>query len=226
VWDAAIGLTGGARVLTPLRFDELLPRVTLVQPAPNQITTVAVTQIELWFSQAMHDAGPAGEHSVTNPAAYRLTSAGANGVFEIGTLDAEDDSIPLGAVRYDAATHETVISLSGGPLPDGLYVLRVLGSDPRYAPVNVDGQPLADGADVAFYFGVNAVGPVDLQAAEVTGSEGQLVILQATFRNPASPGPHTATIDWGDGCVETVVSHRQPDRVLTIVRVDVGNPKR
>jgi len=194
VWDAAIGLGLDTRVLTPLRFDQLLPQVTLVQPAPSQIATAAVTQIELRFSEAMQDAGPAGEHSVTNLAAYRLNSAG----------DGDDEWIPLDAVVYDATTHEAVISLCG-PLPDGLYALRVLGSDARYAPVNINGQPLADGADVVFYFTVNAAGPIDVQAADVTGSEGQPISLAVTFRNPGSSGPHTATIDWGDGSVETVV---------------------
>jgi len=193
VWDAAIGLGLDTRVLTPLRFDQLLPQVTLVQPAPSQIATAAVTQIELRFSEAMQDAGPAGEHSVTNLAAYRLTSD-----------DGDDEWIPLDVVSYDAATHEAVISLCGA-LPDGSYALRVLGSDARYAPVNINGQPLADGADVVFYFTVNAAGPIDVQAADVTGSEGQPISLAVTFRNPGSPGPHTATIDWGDGSVETVV---------------------
>ena len=73
------------------------------------------------------------------------------------------------------------------------------GADARYAPVDLTGNPLAGGDDVAFLFAVNTAGPIDLQAADLAGSEGQAVTLNATFRNPGSPGPHTATIDWGDG---------------------------
>ena len=115
-------------MLTPLGFDALLPQVTLVQPAPGQATAAAVTQIELQFSEAMQDAGPAGEHSVTNPAAYRLYSAGANGVFEDGGGD--DRLVPLGAVSYLAATREAVISLGRRAAGRSVCVSRAAAPTP------------------------------------------------------------------------------------------------
>jgi hypothetical protein len=216
VLDAAIGLAASGRVLTPLDADELPPQVTLVHPAPDQTTAAAVTQIELQFSEAMRDAGSAGEHSVTNPAAYRLYTAGANGVFEDGGGD--DQLVTLGTVRYDPATRQAFISLGISKLPDGFYAFHVGGGDTRYTPFDVDGHPLAGGDAVLFFFAVNAAGPVDLQAADLAGSEGQAVTLNATFRNPGSAGPHTATIDWGDGSVETAVVD------FTQNPADVGGP--
>jgi YD repeat-containing protein len=216
VLDVAIGLAASGRVLTPLGADELPPQVTLVRPAANQTTAAAVTQIELQFSEAMRDSGPAGEHSVTNLAAYRLYTAGANGEFEDGGGD--DQLVTLGTVRYDAATRQAFLSLGISELPDGVYAFRVGGGDARYTPLDLDGHPLAGGDPVLFFFAVNAAGPVDLQAADLAGSEGQAVTLNATFRNPGSPGPHIATIDWGDGSVETAVVD------FTQNPADVGGP--
>ena len=124
---------------------------------------------------------------MTNPAAYRLYLVGANGVFERGGGD--DWLVPLGAVSYLAATHEAVLSLDGGELPDGTYVLLVSGADAREALVDLTGNPLAGGGDVAFFFAVNVAGPVDLHAAHLAGREGQAVALSRLVPQSGQPGP-------------------------------------
>ena len=111
----------------------------------------------------------------------------------------------MATVRYEAATRKAFISLGISELPDGFYAFRVGGGDARYTPIDLGGHPLAGGDAVRFHFTVNTAGPVDLQAADLAGSEGRAVTLNAAFRNPGSGGPHTATIDWGDGSLETAV---------------------
>ena len=196
-WDAAIGLAHSDCVLTPLAFDPIPPEVVLIQPAPGQTTMSAVTQIELLFSEPMRDAGPAGEHSVANPAAYRLYTAGENGVFEAGGGD--DVLFAWDRIDYDSAAYTVTLWPAAGALADERYEFRVLGGDSASAPADLTGNVLAGGSDAVFSFAVNAAGPVDLQAADLAGSEGQTVTLLATFANPGSSGPHTAVVDWGDG---------------------------
>ena len=160
-----------------------------------------MTNIVVEFSEAVRDGGASGANSVTNIAAYALFTAGPNGIFEGGAGD--DVSVTISTATYDATTRRVSLALdsSSVPLADGSYQIRVEGNDATTAIQDVAGNSLNEGADLVSHFVVNHAGPVNLSASTITGSEGSLVTYTATFDNPGSLGPHSATIDWGDGSV-------------------------
>jgi IgGFc binding protein/Putative Ig domain/FG-GAP-like repeat len=204
IGDVAVALTGSNLVLTPLGIDQIPPQATLLTPAPGETVTGAVTQIVVQFSEAMQDSGPASPHSVTNPAAYLLSTPGPNGTFDGG---GDDVLIPLSGVTYDAIAFRASVQIAAAaaPLADGSFQIRVAGSDPAFGLRDVAGNLLGNGTDLVAEFGVNRVGPVNLAAAALSGDEGQLRTLVATFDNPGINSSHSATINWGDGVTETAI---------------------
>ena len=235
VGDVAVVMTGSNLVLTPLGSDQVSPEAELLTPTAGETVTAAVTQFVIQFSEAMLDSGPAEQHSVTNPAAYRLYAPGPNGAFDGGSGD--DILVPLGGVSYDASALRATVQIAAGsaPLADGPYELRVLGSDPALGLHDLSGNALGSGTDLVAGFGVNRAGPVNLAAAAISGDEGQLRTLVATFDNPGTSGSHSATIDWGDGTTEpTLVTfanghgeftaqHFYPDNSSYAIHVEVSD---
>jgi RHS repeat-associated protein len=152
--DVALTLSGSNRVLNPLLLDTTpLPQVTVLDPAPGQVRAANVNQIRLRFSKLVRDAGPTGDHSVTNPASYMLVrsfvGAGAN------------QAIPLASIAYTPATGEAILVPAEGfaPLPDGNYRLVIKGSDPRNAIQDLAGNPLGGGNDATSTFTVDTIAP-------------------------------------------------------------------
>jgi RHS repeat-associated protein len=195
--DVAVTLADSDLVLTPLDIDQIPPTATPVSPAPGQTVSAEVTNIVVEFSEAMLNVGATAPHSVTNPAAYSLYSAGPNGIFENGGGD--DIATPLAEATHDAATRQVTVAIAAGsaPLADGAYEFRAEGDDADLALHDLAGNAL--GSDLVVPFSVNRLGPINLSAAAVSGAEGQFLTLTAAFDNPGSSGPHSATIDWGDG---------------------------
>src|SRR5436309_347517 len=110
----------------------------------------------------MQDSGSSGQHSVSNPAAYRLYTPGSNGIFEAGSGD--DVAIGLSSVAYDANTHQAIVQIdaASAPLADGAFQFRVAGASGAFALRDLAGNALGGGADLVASFAVNRVGPVNL----------------------------------------------------------------
>jgi hypothetical protein len=157
--DIAVTLFGSGRVLTPLVSDVTPPTVTFLEPLPGQLVNTDVTQVRLRFSEAMRNAGPSGDHSVTNPAGYLLFTDGANNVFEGGAGD--DVIVPVASVNYDPVTFEAVLIIDSAfsPLADETYQVVVEGDDPFYALQDLVGNPLGGGVDATSTFQVDRTAP-------------------------------------------------------------------
>ena len=126
--------------------------VTFLDPLPGQTVSTDVTQLRLRFSEAMRDAGPSGDHSVTNPAGYLLFTDGSNSVFEGGGGD--DRVVPIASVSYDPVTLEAVlvIAAASAPLADERYRVVVEGDHASHALQDLAGNPLGGGVDAVVRF--------------------------------------------------------------------------
>src|SRR5262249_13354826 len=122
-------------------------------PGNGQLSNQPVAQLSITFTEPIRDAGPAADHSATNPAAYALVNAGPDGAF--GTAD--DLPAAIASVAYDAAAMRTTLGL-GGALADGLYRLTVRGADPNDALFDLAGTPL-DGGDAVVTFTIDTTPP-------------------------------------------------------------------
>ena len=132
---------------------------------------------------------------VATLAPWNLTEAGLDGAF--GTSD--DLQIPLQSVTYNAATRRATLTMPQTVIADGNYRLTVEGANTATAIVDLSGNRLNNGVNQTFRFTVNSNGPEISSANNVSGSEAQSLILVATVNDPGSSGPHTATVNWGDG---------------------------
>src|SRR5205814_296057 len=128
--------------------DRTPPSASVASPSPGHVTNAPVAQVLVHFSEAMLDAGPSGPHSVTSPAGYAVTAAGADGLF--GTAD--DQAVTVASVAYDSTTGDAVLALAGGALADGRYQLVVKGADPASALADLAGNRLGGGTDVISTF--------------------------------------------------------------------------
>jgi RHS repeat-associated protein len=149
VADLAVTLSGSSSVLSPLRLDTAPPQVTVLDPAPGQVRSTDVYQITVQFSKAVQDNGPAGNHSVTNPASYKLVNTLTN------------QAIPIVSVSYNATTHQAilVIAAASAPLADGIYKLTISGGDPDNAILDLSSNRLGGGSDASSTFTVERTAP-------------------------------------------------------------------
>jgi RHS repeat-associated protein len=194
--DIAVALFGSSVVLTPLLADFNAPSPMFMSPAPGEVVTEALATLTIQFSEAVQDNGPAGNHSVTNPAAYSIVGAGADGQFDNG----DDFVVPIASVTYDASTFEATISIAIAALPlgDGAYRLTVDGNDANFALRDAAGNPLLAGSDAALNFVLNT--PPEISApANFAAEEGDSLELTATFSDPGFLDSYTAVVNWGDG---------------------------
>ena len=225
--DAVVALFGSAMVMTPLYtlIDNTPPEATLVSPEPGTVVLNDLSQIKLRFNEAVVDSGPAGQHSVTNPAAYQLVNVGPNGIYDGGTGD--DVIVPLASVSYDSAAFEAVLAVDPVALPllGGQYRLAIQGDDPLWSIEDLAGNRLGGGLDVGMAFTVNRA-PVVLTPQNIQGFEGEEASLNVSFTDPGFLDAHTALIDWGDGTIEpaTVVETNGNGTVTGIhIYADNGN---
>jgi hypothetical protein len=148
--DVAVTLAGSDRVLSPLIYDNVPPTATLLDPDPNQVRNQDVSRVRLQYSEMVRDVGPAGSHSVSNPAAYALSNTTTN------------QKVPIASVAYEATTHWAIVTPAADftPLADGAYRLVVNGSDPVSSVQDLAGNPLNGGRDAVFTFTVDRTAPV------------------------------------------------------------------
>ena len=213
--DLAIVMLDSDIVLAPITGgDDTPPAVTLIDPAEGSLVTDDLAQIRLQFSEDVQDTGPAGTHSVTNPAAYELVNVGPNGVFDNGLGD--DVVVSVSTVEYDDSTFVATLMIAPAALPllDGEYHLAVAGDDATLSIIDLAGNVLFDGNDASASFFVNTA-PQITAADPVVANEGSAANLTVDFSDPGFLDAHAATIDWGDGAT-TAGTITETDGVGTI----------
>jgi RHS repeat-associated protein len=184
--EVVLTLAGSARALSPLAYDNVPPQVTILDPAPGQMVNVSPAGLRVRFSEAMSDAGPEGQHSVSNPAGYSLRNT------ETGR------DVPLASVSYNSTTFEAIL-VPSAPLADGTYELAINGSDPDRALEDLAGNLLGSGTDRVAAFTVDTVAP----RVEMTDPlPGQLVTtslreirlrFSEAVSDAGSAAPHSVT---------------------------------
>ena len=194
--DIAVLLGNSNLVVTPLLADFDAPSPTFTSPTPGQVVTDALSEFTIQFSEPVQENGPSGNNSVTNPAAYTLTGAGADGIFGTG----DDQNIPITSVSYNPTTFEVTVSVDPAALPlsDGSYQLVINGTDPNLQLLDTAGNPLLGGNDATLGFSLNTP-PQVTSITSLAGDEGESLAFSATFVDPGVQDSRTATIDWGDG---------------------------
>ncbi|WP_253155892.1 RHS repeat-associated core domain-containing protein [Stieleria tagensis] len=197
--DIIVTLFESDLALSPIGADVTAPSVTMLDPIAGATLDTFVGTASLRFSEPVRESGTG---SVLNLAAYKLAGRGADGVF--GSSD--DVNIPIDSIVYDSNTSTAVLTFSVAALPlaDDDYRLTLAGADPNRAIRDLVGNPIGAGSDVGFEFTVDAeltiATPNDLFA-----SEGETVSVVTTFHDPGRVGDYTATIEWGDGEIETML---------------------
>lgn len=191
-------LNGGSDTTGAFTIDATPPQVTMVNPVAGQTTTAAVSQIQVQFSEAMADAGPNADHSVTNAAGYILIGSGPDGVFESG---GDDVTIPIAAVTYNPATLSAVLTIGSNSvsLAYSSYQLIIQGQDSHYGLQDIAGNRVHGGLDTTFTFQVVNVAPTILTGSDLSGMEGQNLTFVGTFTDVNTQDTHTAQFTWGDG---------------------------
>ena len=112
----------------------------------KETTGVSVTQILVRFSAPVSDpAGNTQPGDVTNPASYRLVSAGADGVIDTVSCAAGvapgDVAVAVDSVSYDSASTTAALFVGGGfALPKGLYRVLVCPTITSPAGDGLDGN--------------------------------------------------------------------------------------
>src|SRR5262249_33102472 len=144
--------------------------------------TTAVSRLQVHFTEAMRDAGPTGEHSVTNPASYLLVTSGANGVFEGGAGD--DEHFPIAFVTYDPVTFTALLDVDPAvsPLPDGSYQLILNGQDALHARRDQAGNNLGGGTDTTAGFVVDRTPPQVTLVDPAPGATTSAAVTQLRLR--------------------------------------------
>lgn len=184
--DVVLTLSGSARALSPLAFDNVPPQATVLAPSPGQIVTVSPTRIQLRFSEAMRNAGAAASHSVTNPASYALSNL------------ADGRRIAFTSVSWNATTFEVTL-VPSARLTDGSYQLTIDGTGADLALQDLVGNALGGGADTVTTFRVDTVpprvqvlNPLPGQLANTSVSEVRLSYSEAV-RDTGPTGLHSAS---------------------------------
>ncbi|MEM6473492.1 MAG: PKD domain-containing protein, partial [Planctomycetota bacterium] len=196
--DLILTLSGSDLALSPIGADVTAPDVDLVDPIAGETLRTFGGSFSLQFSEAVRTSGSG---SVVDINAYGLFAAGADG--ELGTND--DVEIPLDSVSYDQQLRTATITVSaiGLPLADDEYRITLSGSDPATAIRDLVGNAIGGGSDLSFEFIVDALLSLN-PPNTASANEGVEISISTQFDDPGRVGGYSATIDWGDGTVESM----------------------
>jgi len=136
--------------------------------AEGAVLNESFAQVQVQFSEDVSNpTGDGGADDVTNPANYLLFQTGADGTFETGScvigIASTDKPVATGPVVYTnnngAGPFKAIVTLNNGaPLANGKYRLMLCGST---SIVDLAGNALGGGQDVARTFSVAVIGRVD-----------------------------------------------------------------
>ncbi len=148
----------------------------------------------------------------------RLNNAGTGGALDIEVLGPAPANGGTGGVDFDQADVQEGLSLRGTlnittdtnvftPTPAAVYPIVPNSANRNGVFATVTGTDLGNGLFFDTEYRSNGVDLIVAQlsvgADNTTVDEGQAVNLDTSFTDPGSSDTFTATIDWGDGTVES-----------------------